>query len=147
MHRVEYKIGIFLVFVLCSVYAHAQITGEDKGLHLNDSKTEGTASITVPQVSWAPKDDNPRCLTDEHFAGSLPIDTNVSRCRRLCGRIPEPYTLDQTKKISGSFDRSGWNSVFNPEWFANTNTACLHFKNWSDSRDITGTIHVPIRHR
>lgn len=125
----------------------AQIPSEDKALILNQPKTEGTASVGIPPVFWEPDSDNPGCMLSEGRIGEIPVDTNVARCRRLCGKIPNGFTFDESRKITGSLSHSGWNAVFNSEWWPDSNTACIHFKNWSDTRTITGTIVVPVRPR
>jgi hypothetical protein len=122
---------------------------EERDLVLNADGTAGTASIRIDRIFWSPRNADPACIDSAEETG-IPLDTNVARCRRLCGKIPSTHMLDQTdpkRIVTGSTDHSDTSKAFSPEVFPDDNKACIHFKNWSSYYNATGTIVVPVKKR
>lgn len=67
-----------------------------------------------------------------------------SRSRiRVCVHPPAGYEANAAAGITGTTSHA-WSEVFNPEWFNDTKSACIHVRNWSAGLESVATVTIGV---
>jgi hypothetical protein len=131
--------------------ACADVKTVTKSMVVGQSQRTAKTDTIIAPISWQLDAGvtDPPCADEvkEMVLDRVPIRASFARCVRFCARIPFGFVRDESEPVRAYLVPEGGSAVGDYEWFSDTSTACVRFKNWSGDQEKIGTIMVILRPR